>query len=120
MSNPDRPGVGRQREKAGLSHAALGQNSTDWWQDEMGVEGGCGQLFIVGGMGRGDPHQALDMWAWSRGRYGYLSLRNGCISPACLFPGHQPEATSGAVGASPGEVPPSASALCPYLSFYIK
>lgn len=39
MNNPDRPGVGRQREKAGLSRAALGQNSTDWWQDEMGVGG---------------------------------------------------------------------------------
>lgn len=37
--------------------------------------------------GAGDPHQALDMWARRGGRYGYLSLRNGCVSPACLFLG---------------------------------
>lgn len=70
--------------------------------------------------GEGDPHQALDMWAWSGGRYGYLSLRNGCVSPACLFPRHQPAATSGVVGASRREAMPPASALCPHLSLSVK
>lgn len=70
--------------------------------------------------GEGDPHQALDMWAWSRGMYRHLSLRNGCISPACPYPGHQPVATSGVVGASQGEALSSVSTLCPYLSLSVK
>lgn len=72
------------------------------------------------GRGRVVP-AALDGWAWSAVEVQVsLSLRNGSVSPSCLVPRHQPAATSGVVGASPGKGPPSASALCPHLSSFVK
>lgn len=47
---------------------------------------------------------ALDGWAWSAVEVRVsLSLRNGSVSPSCLFPQHQPAATSGVAGASLGK-----------------
>ena len=75
-------------------------------------------LSWVGG-GRVVP-AALDGWAWSAVEVQVsLSLRNGSVSPTCLFPRHQPAATSGVAGTSSGKGPTSASALCPYFSSFV-
>lgn len=62
----------KQGEKAPSWHTALGQNSADGQQDGTGLEGGRGFVSSYSSWGRqgeGDPHLALDIQAWSQGRY---------------------------------------------------
>lgn len=87
----------------------------------MRLEWGCGQLFIMGGPGWGEIPTRL--WTGGPGAGGGMgvSVPEEWVCFFCLpVPSVQPAATSGVMGASSGETLPSASALCPYLSFLVK
>lgn len=68
--------------------------------------GGRGELIIMGGAGGRTSPLGSGQTGLERGEVQVsLSLRNGFVSPACLFPRHQPAATFRAGGPSLGKAP---------------